>query len=121
MNNYLITNPFRTEVKDMHGRVTHRSKNLRAMTRYASESPVKAVRAYPCPSNPHNGRLIVVYRDGASSCAFFSSYTVMLEWLERRRKWQNNLTHWDIDGPTSETVNQRNVHALERLAKKGLY
>lgn len=107
-----------TEVKNAAGNVVSRSKNLRALVRYAGVSLVVNVRALPCPSNPYNGSLFVWYADGATSAAHFASYVVMLDWLNARR-W--NGATWDIDGPDQFHIDQRTVSALERLNKKSRY
>ena len=87
MNNYLINDPFGTNIADINGSIVRTSRNLRGMRDYARVSPVARVIAHPDPRNPYNGVLRVIYKNGASSRAFFSSYNLMCLWLIRRRSW----------------------------------
>lgn len=110
---------FSIEVKNTAGVVVMRSKNLRAVLRYAGVSPVVKVRAMPCPSNPYNGKLYVEYANGATTSAHFACHTVLLEWLGNRHSWRGAA--WDVDAPPAKHLDQRSIYALERLNKKGLY
>jgi hypothetical protein len=110
---------YATEVKSATGETVMRSKNLRAMLRYGSVSPVAKVRATPNPANQYNGKLSVEYRDGSTCEAHFASHTVLLEWLDARQSWRGAA--WDVDAPIAKHLDQRSISALERLHKKGQF
>ena len=93
-------NQYGTEVS-LGGRIIRRSKNLRGMRDYARVARVVRVFANPCPKNPYNGKLQVVYANGAVSCAHFADYACMLEWLCNRRTWRT--AKWHVAQPVRET------------------
>lgn len=68
------------------GQIIRRSKNLRGMRDYARVSPVKRVEL--TPQGKVNGRLRVIYRDGASTSAHFASYHIMVDFVRNRRSWR---------------------------------
>jgi len=112
-------NEFGTEVKSAHGKVLMRSKNLRAMLRYAAVAPVVKVVADPDSSNPYNGRLAVTYADGSTCEGFWRDYGVLLEFLTRRRTWRSAI--WDVACPSVKYLNARHIRTLEKLHAKGMY
>jgi hypothetical protein len=89
-----------TEIS-LGGRIIRKSKNLRGMRDYARIARVVRVFANPCPKNTYNGKLQVVYANGAVSCAHFADYTCMLEWLANRRSWRT--AKWHVAKPVVET------------------
>lgn len=68
------------------GQIIRRSKNLRGMQDYARVSPVRRVEL--SPAGKVNGRLRVLYADGASSSAHFASYHIMVDFVRNRRTWR---------------------------------
>ena len=71
---------------EKNGQIIHRSKNLRGMLDYARISPV--IRAELTPVGKVNGRLRVIYADGASSSAHFASYHIAVDFVRNRRSWK---------------------------------
>lgn len=69
------------------GQIIRTSRNLRAMRDYARVSPVARVEL--TPQGKENGRLRVIYCDGATSSAHFASYHIMIDWVRNRRSWRN--------------------------------
>jgi len=102
-----------TEIS-LGGRIISKSKNLRGMRDYARVARVVRVFANPCPENPYNGKLQVVYTNGAVSCAHFADYTCMLDWLYDRRSWRT--AKWHIAKPVIETW--RGIEAYKALTVK---
>lgn len=79
---------FGTNIKK-NGQIIRRSKNLRGLRDYARISPIVRVELTPQGHNDVNGRLRVIYADGATSSAFFSSYHIMVDFVRNRRSWRN--------------------------------
>lgn len=68
------------------GRIIRSSKNLRALRDYARTSPIQRVEL--TPQGRVNGRIRVVYEDGATSSAHFASYHIMVDFVRNRRSWK---------------------------------
>ena len=85
MNNYLINNPFATRI-EKNGQILKTSRNLRGILDYARISYPKRIEL--TPQNKCNGRLRVIFSDGASTSAHFASYHVMVDWVRNRRSWR---------------------------------
>lgn len=86
---------FGTKIVDVSGRIIRNSKNLRAMRDYARVSPVVRVITRK-GQNPRTGTLTVIYRDGATSSAYFASHSIMIDFVRNRRSWRNaEFLHMD--------------------------
>lgn len=71
---------------EKNGQIISKSKNLRGILRYASVSPVARVEL--TPQGNTNGRLRIVYKDGATTSAHFASYHIMVDFVRNRRSWK---------------------------------
>lgn len=71
---------------EYRGELIRKSKNLRGMLEYARISKVSRVEL--SPAGKLNGRLRVVYANGATSSAHFASYHIMVDWVRNRRSWR---------------------------------
>lgn len=74
---------------DHPARVLRVSRNLRGLRDYARTSPVACVITRRDSSNPHNGALTVVYKNGALGRAHFASYSIMVDFVRNRRTWRS--------------------------------
>ena len=82
-------------VKD--GKVIRTSENLRGMRDYARVSPVAHVKTLRDLTNKSRG-YVVEYDDGATCCASFASFHIMIDFVRARRSWRRaNITHVDGD------------------------
>jgi len=70
---------------EKNGQIIRHSKNLRGIVDYARIS--KPLRVELTPINKSNGRLRVIFADGASTSAHFASYHIMIDWVRNRRSW----------------------------------
>tara|TARA_R110000868_G_scaffold82690_2_gene233395 strand:- start:2561 stop:2857 length:297 start_codon:yes stop_codon:yes gene_type:complete len=71
---------------EKNGQIVRKSKNLRGMRDYARVSPVKRVEL--TPQGKVNGRLRVIYDDGAVTSAHFASFHIMVDFVRNRRTWR---------------------------------
>lgn len=62
------------------------SRNLRGILDYSRIS--KPSRIELTPQGIANGRLRVIYEDGATTSAHFVSYHIMVDWVRNRRSWR---------------------------------
>ena len=67
------------------GRIIKTSRNLRGLVEYARVSKPKRIEL--TPQSGENGRLRVIFEDGASTSAHFASYRIMVDWVRSRRSW----------------------------------
>jgi hypothetical protein len=72
---------------EKNGQIIHRSKNLRGMLDYGRISPVSRVEL--TLEGEVNGKVSVIYEDGATTSAFFKSYHIAVDWIRKRRSWKN--------------------------------
>lgn len=85
------------------GEVLHRSKNLRAMLRYADWKEGRGVKQVDARKrngyeNDPAGVLTVLYRNGATCTAAFASYNIMVDFVRKRRSWvRAAITYHDGD------------------------
>ena len=79
---------------EKNGQIIHRSKNLRGMLDYSRISPV--LRAELTPVGKVNGRLRVIYADGASSSAHFDSYRIAVDFVRNRVRNRISWTNAEI-------------------------
>jgi len=70
-----------------NGQIIRKSKNLRGMLDYARVSPVKRIEL--TPQGKVNGRLRVIYNDGAVTSSNFANFHIMVDFVRNRRTWQN--------------------------------
>ncbi|CAB5144595.1 hypothetical protein UFOVP147_21 [uncultured Caudovirales phage] len=71
---------------EKNGQIIRTSRNLRGLRDYARVSPVARVEL--TPQGVCNGRLRVLYRDGASTSANFASFHIMVDFVRNRRSWR---------------------------------
>lgn len=75
------------------GQIIRTSRNLRGLLDYARVSKPKRVEL--TPQEGSNGRLRVIYSDGATSSARFRSYNIMVDWVRNRRSWRGaEIVHY---------------------------
>lgn len=70
---------------EKNGQIIRQSRNLRGIVDYARSS--KPARVELTPFGVCNGRLRVIFNDGASTSAHFASYHIMIDWVRNRRSW----------------------------------
>lgn len=85
MNNFLFSNPFGTQV-EKNGQIIRTSRNLRGVLEYARVSYPKRIEL--TPQGKCNGRLRVIFSDGAVTSAHFASYNIMVDWVRNRISWR---------------------------------
>lgn len=68
------------------GQIIRTSRNLRGLLDYGRIS--KPARIELSPIGKVNGRLRVIFSDGATSSAHFASYHIMVDWVRKRRTWR---------------------------------
>lgn len=73
---------------EKNGQIIKTSRNLRGIVDYARTS--KPARIELTPQGKVNGRLRVIFADGASTSAHFASYHIMVDWIRNRRSWDKN-------------------------------
>lgn len=71
---------------EKNGQIIRTSRNLRGMRDYARVSPVSHIEL--TPFGICNGRLRVIYRDGAECKANFASFHIMVDFVRNRRSWR---------------------------------
>ena len=71
---------------EKNGKIIRKSSNLRGILDYARIS--KPSRIELTPQGKCNGRLRVIYTDGAVTSAHFASYHIMVDWVRNRRSWR---------------------------------
>ena len=85
-------------------RTLMRSKNLRAVLRYASKSEVQCISvdlSVNYPGDPKNGYAVTFfYYDGAQALTHWADWRVLLDWIAQRRSWRNldriTIKHRDL-------------------------
>lgn len=80
------------------GKIVAASKNLRVLTRYASDHSTYVDKLYAARNEDGSGELTVYYADGAHADASFVSFTVMLEWIKARLSWRGATITTHLDG-----------------------
>lgn len=70
---------------EKNAKIIRTSQNLRGILDYARIS--KPARIELTPQGKYNGRLRVIYKDGATTSAHFVSYHIMVDWVRNRRSW----------------------------------
>jgi hypothetical protein len=73
------------EIHNQHGKVIHRSRNLRGILDHARRVGLWAANAYP--QEDGKGMLCVTFADASRCEAQFASYQVLCQWLCARRSW----------------------------------
>ena len=73
------------EIVNTHGKVIHRSRNLRGILDHARRTWVE--EAVVCPAAQGRGLLSVIFGDGSTCRTEFADFTVLCWWLRARRSW----------------------------------
>ena len=71
---------------EKNGQIIRKSRNLRGIVDYSRIS--KPARIELTPQGKCNGRLRVIYKDGATTSAHFASYHIAVDWVRNRRTWR---------------------------------
>lgn len=74
-------------IRDTDFRVVATSRNLRGLLTYARKSPVTRVDLYENrPGATWGAQFGVTFADGASSISDFAQFSILVNWVETRKK-----------------------------------
>jgi hypothetical protein len=78
-------------IRDTHGNIIQRSRNLAGIRRYVSKNPIKLLAIFgedKASKNPdlYPGKLLILFADGASYEVNFASFYVLKGFV---RRWRN--------------------------------
>lgn len=92
-------------IRDRNGNPIHYSRNLRGILTYSRNRLITVVEVFQTNQNtsagyPHsNGRLRVVFDNGANYTTDFASFNVLCVWVSNRRNWYGAPLNIDGDKP----------------------
>lgn len=102
-------------IRNADGEVIRQSRNLRGIREYMGHNRVKVMSIDPMRqptlaslTDTSGGKLCILFVDGSSFEANFASYTVLRDWVRRRRNAYGSTLR--VAGEDAGTVSYRNPH-----------